>query len=125
MNVLVWILQGVLAFLYLTGGAYKTFNADELLKGAVAFPKAAWMGLGVFEMVGAVLLIVPAALRWKQGLTPVAATALAAETLILAAIYASYSTTFTVENPMPWALVMGILAVTVTYGTYARYASKA
>lgn len=123
MNVLVWILQGVLAFLYLTGGAYKTFNADELLKGPVAFPREAWMALGVFEMAGAVLLIVPAALKWMPVLTPVAAAALTLETLILAWVYSRYSTAWTVENPMSWAIVMGVLAVIATLATYGRYTS--
>ena len=30
MNVLLWVLQGALAFLYLSGGAYKVFKFDAL-----------------------------------------------------------------------------------------------
>lgn len=119
MTLLVWTLQILLAFLYFAGGAYKAFNADQLLTGPVAFSREAWMALGVFEVIGAVLLIVPAAIRWMPALTPIAATALAIETLLLAAIYASYSLRLTVENPMPWALVMGVLVSVVAWSTWS------
>jgi hypothetical protein len=76
--------------------------------------------LGVFEMVGAVLLVVPAAVKWMPALTPLAAAALALETLGLAALYARYSLEIAVTNPMVWALVMGLLAAFVAYGRYTR-----
>lgn len=121
MTLFVWILRIVLAFLYLAGGGYKAFNYPALLAGPVAFPPAAWIALGVFEMVGGVLLIAPAAVRWQVALTPIAATALAVETLLLAAVYASYSLKITAENPMPWALVMGLLVSVVAWRTWSLY----
>ena len=118
MNVLLWVLQAVLALLYLAGGAYKTFNFDELAKQIGAIPRAAWSVLGVVEIAGALLLIVPAATKWMPMLTPLAATVLAVETLALAALYASYSLQLAVTNPMVWALVMGLLAAFAAYGRY-------
>src|SRR5947207_2278074 len=76
MNVLLWVLQIGLALLYLAGGAYKTFKFDELANQMHALPRSGWRALGVLEMVGAVLLIVPAAARWMPVLTPLAAAAL-------------------------------------------------
>ena len=64
MKVLLWVLQIALALLYLSGGAYKTFMFDELADQLRALSRAQWGALGVFEMVGGVLLIVPAALKW-------------------------------------------------------------
>jgi hypothetical protein len=125
MNVIVWTLQIVLAFLYLAGGSYKAFSHAELLKGSIPFSGGVWIGLGVPEVVGALLLIAPAALRWIPMLTPLAAVALAVETLTLATPYARYSLALTVENPMTWAIAMGLLAVVVAWGTYARYANHA
>ena len=122
MNVIVWTLQILLAFLYLTGGSYKVFSYTELLKGPVPFPGAVWIGLGVLEIAGGLLVIVPAALRWMPVLTPIAGAVLAVETFVLAAIYARYSLAISVENPMTWAIVMGTLAAIVAWGTYARYA---
>ena len=120
MNVLLWILQAVLALLYLAGGAYKTFAFDELAGQLRALPRAGWAALGVLERVGAVLLIVPLAMGRMRALTPIAATALTVETFSLAAVYASYSTRISVENPMTWAVVMGVMVAVVAVGRWGR-----
>ena len=119
MNVLLWVLQVALALVYLAGGAYKMFSFDELAKQFSALSRGGWRALGVLEMLGAVLLIVPAAAMWMPVLTPLAAAVLALETLALAGLYARYSHTLTVANPLVWAVVMGLLAAFVAYGRYA------
>lgn len=119
MNILLWILQIVLAVLYLAGGAYKTFMFDELATQLSALPRSGWGALGVLEMVGAILLIVPAATKWMPALTPLAAAVLAVETLAISAVYASYSLKVTAENPLVWSLAMGVLVAFVAYGRYA------
>jgi hypothetical protein len=119
MNVLLWVLQAALAFLYGAGGSYKTFKFDALANQMHALSRSGWRLLGVLEMVGAVLLIVPAAAHWVPVLTPIAAAALALETLGLAALYARYSLKLAATNPMVWAAVMGLLAAFVAYGRSA------
>jgi len=119
MNVLLWVLQVALAFLYLSGGAYKVFKFDTLATYMRALSRGGWRTLGVLEMLGAVLLIVPAAAHWMPVLTPLAAAALALETLALAGLYARYSLKLTAANPFVWAAVMGLLVAFVAYGRYA------
>jgi hypothetical protein len=119
MNVLLWVLQVALALLYLAGGAYKVFQFDELAAHMRALPRGGWRVLGVLEMLGAVLLVLPAAAKWMPVLTPLAAAALALETLALAGLYARYSLKVAATNPMVWAVVMGLLAAFVAYGRYA------
>src|SRR5438874_13080694 len=119
MNVLLWVLQIALALLYLAGGAYKTFKFDELANQMRALPRSGWRAVGVFEMVCAVLLIVPAAAKWMPVLTPLAAAALALETLALAGLYARYSLQLTVANPLVWSVAMALMAAFVAYGRYA------
>jgi hypothetical protein len=119
MNVLLWILQGALALLYLAGGAYKTFMSGELAGRFAALPPGGWRALGVLEIVGGILLIVPAAVKWRPVLTPLAAAVLAVETLALAALYARYSRELAATNPLVWAVVMGLAAAFVAYGRYA------
>src|SRR5262245_23323252 len=119
MNILLWILQAALAFLYVSGGAYKAFKFDELAKQMRALSRGGWRALGVFEMLCGVLLIVPAAVGWMPVLTPIAAAALALDTLVLAAIYARYSLKLAVTNPLVWSVGMGLLAAFVAYGRYA------
>jgi hypothetical protein len=121
MNILLWVLQATLALLYLAGGAYKVFKFDEVANTAFygALSRGGWSALGVFEMLCAVLLVVPAAVKWMPVLTPLAAAALALESLALAALYARYSLKLTATNPLVWAVVMGLLAAFVAYGRYA------
>jgi DoxX-like family len=118
MNILLWVVQVVLALLYLAGGGFKTFNPGDVAKQITALPPGAWRALGVFEVLGAVLLIVPAAATWMPVLTPLAAAALALETLALAAVYARYSLKLAATNPLVFAVPMGLMAVLVAYGRY-------
>ncbi|SRR6266568_1362524 len=121
MNVLLWVLQVALALLSLAGGAYKVFSFDAVAKEPFfgALSRGGWGALGVFEMSCAILLIVPAAMKWMPGLTPLAAAALALESLALAVLYARYSLELTAANPLVWVVVMGILAAFVAWGRYA------
>jgi VIT1/CCC1 family predicted Fe2+/Mn2+ transporter len=116
MSVLLWVFQAVLAFLYLSGGYFKAFKFDDLASQYTALSRGGWRALGVLEMLGAVLLIVPAAMHWMPVMTLVAAAVLAMESLGLAALFARYSLKPTAENPLVWNVVMGLLAAFVAYG---------
>ena len=121
MNILLWIVQVALAVLSFAGGAYKVFSFDELAKmpATGALSRGGWGALGVFEMLCAVLLVVPAATRWMPVLTPLAAAALVLESLALAVLYSRYSLRLTATNPLVWVVVMALMAAFVAYGRYA------
>jgi hypothetical protein len=118
MNVFLWVLQAVLGVFSLAGGTYKVLMAAELA-GQLPLSRPGWAALGVLEVVCAVLLVVPAALNWMPVLTPLAAAALALDYLALAVLFARYSIKLTANNPLPYALVGGLLAAFVDYGRYA------
>jgi hypothetical protein len=120
MNVLLWILQVALAMLSLAGGAYKVFSFDAVANQPFfgALPRGGWGALGVFEMLCAVLLVVPAAAKWMPILTPLAAAALALESLALAVLYARYSLALTAVNPLVWVVAGALIAAFVAYGRY-------
>jgi hypothetical protein len=119
MNVLLWVFQAALAFLYLAGGYFKAFRFDELASQFTFLSRGGWRALGFLEMLGAVLLIVPAATKWMPVMTLVAAAVLALESLTLAAVFARHSLRLTAQNPMVWNVVMGLLAAFVAYGRFA------
>ena len=119
MNVVLWVLQVALAVLYFAGGSYKAFKFDELANQMRALSRGGWRALGAFEMLGAVLLVVPAAAMWMPVLTALAAAALALETFALAGLYTRYSLKVAATNPLVWAVAMGLLAAFVAYGRYA------
>lgn len=120
MNILLWVLQVALALFSFMGGQYKLFHFDELAKmpQTAALARGGWGALGVFEMVCAILLIVPAALKWVPVLTPIAAAALAVEALALTLLFAQYSLAPTATNPLVYVVVMTLVAAFVAFGRF-------
>jgi DoxX-like family len=121
MNVLLWILQIALALFCVAGGQYKVFHFDELAKmpQTGAMSRGVWGAIGVFEILCAILLVVPAATNWIPVLTPLAAAAIALEGLSLAVLFAQYSLALTATNPLVYVVVMGLVAAFVAYGRFA------
>jgi DoxX-like family len=118
MKVLLWIAQAGLAVLAFAGGLYKIVSFSEIanMPQVAAVPRSAWSALGVFEMACAILLIAPAALKRMPALTPLAAGALAVESLALAALYTRYSVVLAATNPLVWVIAMAVMALFVAYG---------
>jgi uncharacterized membrane protein YphA (DoxX/SURF4 family) len=121
MNILLWVIQVALALLFFAGGATKLFKFDELAKMPAnrVLSRGGWKLVGVVEVLGAVMLIVPGAVKWMPTMTPLAAAVLAVESLTLAANYARYSLKVAATNPLVWSAAMGVLAVIVAFGRYA------
>ena len=117
MNVLLWVVQVLLALLSIAGGAYKVLAYDQLAKmpATAALPRGGWAALGVFEVLCGLLLIIPVA---KRRLIPIAAVALAVESLVLAVVYAGYSVEMTPRNPLVWVVLMAVLAAFIAFGRF-------
>ena len=106
-----WIVQGLLAFTFLTAGAAKLFMSAGDLNEAYPMPDEFMRCIGVCELLGAIGLIVPGVLRIRQGLTPLAAAGLA--------IIMTGATVLTLADGNVGALVplvLGLLAAFVAYG---------
>lgn len=71
-----WVAQGLLAALFLFAGAMKLVMPLEQMQGPVALPGAFLRFIGVAEVLGAIGLVLPAVLRIKPKLTPLAAQCL-------------------------------------------------
>jgi uncharacterized membrane protein YphA (DoxX/SURF4 family) len=76
-----WLVQGLLAVMFLMAGAMKiTTGQEELIAQGMAWagrvPPGLILFIGVSEALGALGLILPSALRIQPILTPVAAAAL-------------------------------------------------
>ena len=76
MNVALWIVQGLLAALFLFAGGAKLVLPLDQMAGPVALPGWFLRFLGVAEVLGALGLILPGLLRIRSGLTPLAAAGL-------------------------------------------------
>jgi uncharacterized membrane protein YphA (DoxX/SURF4 family) len=89
MDVLLWILAGVLAALFLAAGLMKVTQPREALLPRLAwvedFPQPVVRLIGALEVLGAIGLVLPAAVGIAPVLVPVAATGLAV-TMVGAAV---------------------------------------
>ena len=120
MNILLWIIQILLALLFLVAGVPKLiYSVDELMKNAppnaVRFPELFMKFIGVAEVLGALGLILPGLLRRQQQLTPLAALGLLI--LMIGAVVTTIMSGGGVgEAAVP--LVVGLLCAFVAYGRW-------
>ena len=122
-NVTLWIMQGLLALMFLfAGGAKLVMSAEQMAApGPIQLPLAFVRFIGVCEILGAIGLIVPWLTGIKPGLTPLAAAGL----LI---IMAGATVINAVNGPLPIACftaVLGLLLGFVLWGRAGRTAGPA
>jgi len=72
-----WIVQGLLAIIFLFSGGMKLVLPLEAMTGPIPVPGLFLRFIGVAEVLGAIGLILPGVLRIRPGLTPLAAAGLA------------------------------------------------
>ncbi len=80
MNRALWVVQGLLAIVFLMSGAMKLLTPPEVMAAQMALPLPIgfiWF-IGVCEVLGALGLVLPGLLRTRTGLTPLAAAGLTA-----------------------------------------------
>ncbi len=115
MNVLLWVLQIFAALLYTASGLMKVFMFEKISKDVPSFgalPRQVWMALGILELVCAIGLILPAAFRWQPNLTIVAATLLAAESVVFIWVHVKYRET----APIIMSGVLGLMMAFIALG---------
>src|SRR5215216_7418615 len=76
MNRALWIAQGLLAVVFAFAGASKLLTPPEMLAVMSPFPVSFILFIGVCEVLGAVGLILPLALKIRPELTVLAALGL-------------------------------------------------
>jgi len=76
MHVALWIIQGLLAALFLFAGGAKLVMSADQMAGPVALPVWFLRFIGVAEVLGALGLVLPGLLRVRPVLTPLAAVGL-------------------------------------------------
>jgi uncharacterized membrane protein YphA (DoxX/SURF4 family) len=109
-----WIVQGLLAALFLFAGVMKLVMPLEQMQGPVPLPGLLLRFIGVVETLGALGLILPGLLRIRPGLTPLAAAG-----LVIIMIGAAVIGVKSGEGAMALIpLVVGLFAVFVAYGRW-------
>ena len=115
-NRALWIVQGLLAALFLFAGGMKLITPVAVLSVMSPFPGEFIRFIGVCEVLGAVGLILPYALRILPGLT-----ALAAAGLVVIMVGATVSTLAIGGGLLALpTLLLGLLAAVVACGRRPR-----
>lgn len=120
MNVVLWIVAGLLAAMYLAAGGMKLATPREKV---IANPNTAWAedfsapalkGIGAVEILGALGLILPQATGIAPVLTPLAATGLALVQIGAIIVHVRRSET----KALPMNVVLLVLAAFVAIGRF-------
>ena len=117
MNIVLWIIQILLALLFLFAGGMKLVLPIEALQQAgspnqVPLPGMFIKFIGVVEVLGALGLVLPGLLRIKKGLTPLAAIGLTIVMIGAVVITIAGDGGVMVISP----LIVGLLCAFVAYG---------
>jgi uncharacterized membrane protein YphA (DoxX/SURF4 family) len=121
MNIVLWIVQAILAAMFVMAGVMKstqpTQTLAEKLPWTQDFSLPTVRFIGVVELLGAIGLILPAATGIAPVLTPLAATGLAIVMVLAAATH--------IRRKEPSAVVFNVvllaLAVFVAWGRFGPY----
>jgi len=117
MNIALWIVQGILALLFLFAGGTKLVMSKEALESmsppnAIQLPFALVRFLGVVEVLGALGLILPGLTKLRPGLTPLATVGLII--IMIGAVVVSFIGLGVSAAVVP--LITGVLCAFVAYG---------
>ena len=114
MNIALWIIQGLLAALFLFAGGMKLILPIEELTKQMPLPGWFLRFIAVCEVLGAIGLILPGLLGIRPGLTPLAAAGLVI--IMIGATVLTLGSGDISTALLP--LVTGLLAAFVAYGRW-------
>jgi hypothetical protein len=114
MTYALWIVQVLLALLFLFAGGVKLVLPIEEMTKQIALPGLFLRFIGVAEVLGALGLILPGLLRIRPGLTPLAAAGLVIIMIGATAVSVAIGPVAAALIP----LVVGLFAAFVAYGRW-------
>jgi uncharacterized membrane protein YphA (DoxX/SURF4 family) len=123
MNIVLWILQIVLAVLFLMAGFMKATQPKEKLEASLPWSQSYSLGavraIGIAEILGALALILPAVTGIATILTPIAALALAV-VMVLAII--THARRKDGGQAIGMTVVLLVFLLIVVWGRFGAYA---
>jgi hypothetical protein len=123
MNILLWVLQVLLAAHTTMGAVWKFSHSEQTVPSLKTIPHGVWLALSVVELLislalilPGLALILPALHKPLAILAPIAAACIAAEMLLFCAVHvysgnAAYS-------PMIYWLVVAAISAFIAYGRF-------
>ena len=117
MNIVLWVLQVLLALHTAMGAMWKFKSSDRVVPSLGAIPRKAWLVLCIFELLCSLGLVLPAVAASLAIVAPIAAAAIGAEMLLFCGVHLRAGATK--HGPMVYWLVVAVLCAVVVYGRLA------
>jgi xanthine/uracil/vitamin C permease (AzgA family) len=86
-NILLWVLQILLAVHTAIGAVWKFSNPAQTIPSLSAIPPAAWLGMSIVELLCSLGLLLPAFHRPLAFLIPLSATLIGAQMLLFCGLH--------------------------------------
>jgi hypothetical protein len=116
MNILLWVLQILLALHTAVGAAWKFSNAEQTVPALKASPHGVWLAMAGVEILCSLALVLPALNRSLAILAPVAAVCIAAEMLLFCALHIRSGDANSAH--LVYWLVVAALCALIAYGRF-------
>jgi uncharacterized membrane protein YphA (DoxX/SURF4 family) len=114
MSRLLWILQFLLAAVFLLSATFKLLAPIDAIQAQLPLPELYIRAIGTVELLGALGLVLPALLRIRPSLTPLAAAGLVLLMTGATLLSPSFTGGELASSILP--LSLGILCALVAYG---------
>jgi hypothetical protein len=118
MNMLLWVLQVLLALHTGMGALWKAVNPEQTVASLKAIPHRVWLALVVIEIICSVCLIIPIFNKRLARLAPIAAIVIALEMLFYCAVHLKSGDPHQAEL-IYWLVVAAVCAF-IAYGRFVR-----
>ena len=116
MNILLWVLQILLALHTAMGAVWKFSNSERAVPSLKAIPHGVWLAMSVVELLCALALVVPAIDGSLAILAPIAAICIAVEMLLFSALHLSSGDR--TRGPLIYWLVVAAICAFIAYGRF-------
>lgn len=116
MNIVLWLLQVLLALHTAMGAVWKFSHAEKMVPSLRAIPPGAWRAMGVFELLCSLALILPGFYAPVAILVPIAALCIAAEMLLFCGVHLR-SGVGKHQHMIYW-LAVAIICAFIAYGRF-------
>ena len=116
MNILLWILQILLALHTFMGAIWKFSNSAQTVPSLEVIPHSIWVTMSILELVCAVALVLPAVFKKLGFIVPIAATFITLEMLLFCGLFI-----FSDGNDFGHLIYWLLVAVICTFIAYGRF----
>lgn len=116
MNIVLWILQALMAMHTAMGAKWKFSHAEKMLPSLRAIPPVAWRALGILEMFLSLCLVLPGFYAPLYIFVPIAALCIAAEMLVFCGV--QLRSGVGKSHSLIYWLVVAVLCAFIAYGRF-------